>query len=130
MAVKVALDWSPNTNHTGFYVARAKGWYQDAGLNVSFLSPHEDHYKSTPASHLSDGSATFACVPSESKFDAVESRARACIVYVAWLHTVQQARNGRAWFYKVSTAVLAVQQLQAQHAVVVNDATAEMATGC
>ena len=25
--VRLALDWTPNTNHTGFFVARAKGWY-------------------------------------------------------------------------------------------------------
>ena len=25
-AVKVALDWTPNTNHVGLYVAQAKGW--------------------------------------------------------------------------------------------------------
>ena len=25
--VRLALDWTPNTNHTGFYVAQAKGWY-------------------------------------------------------------------------------------------------------
>ena len=25
--VRLALDWTPNTNHTGFYVAQANGWY-------------------------------------------------------------------------------------------------------
>ena len=30
--VTVALDWTPNTNHVGFFVAKAKGWYKDAGL--------------------------------------------------------------------------------------------------
>ena len=32
--VTVALDWTPNTNHTGIYVARALGYYADAGLDV------------------------------------------------------------------------------------------------
>lgn len=64
--MKVALDWTPNTNHTGFYVAKAKGFYSHAGLDVSFISPHEDEYKTTPASHLQDGSATFAVTPSET----------------------------------------------------------------
>lgn len=64
--VSVALDWTPNTNHTGFYVARNKGYYKDAGLDVSILSPHTDGYKVTPASRLVDGSATFACTPSET----------------------------------------------------------------
>ena len=25
--VKVILDWTPNTNHTGIYVAKEKGYY-------------------------------------------------------------------------------------------------------
>lgn len=35
--VRLALDWTPNTNHTGFYVARAKGWYRDAGIDLQVL---------------------------------------------------------------------------------------------
>src|SRR5690242_12410510 len=30
--VTLALDWTPNTNHTGFYVAQAQGWYAAQGL--------------------------------------------------------------------------------------------------
>ena len=37
----VALDWTPNTNHTGLYVAKAKGWFEEAGLTVSLKSPSE-----------------------------------------------------------------------------------------
>ena len=29
--VTVALDWTPNTNHAGFYIAKAKNFYADAG---------------------------------------------------------------------------------------------------
>jgi len=65
-AVTVALDWKPNTNHTGFYVARAKGYYADAGLDVTIRSPHVNGYTSTPGAHVADGSATFACCPSET----------------------------------------------------------------
>ncbi len=35
--VRLALDWTPNTNHTGFYVAQAKGWYADAGVELEIL---------------------------------------------------------------------------------------------
>ncbi len=35
--VRLALDWSPNTNHTAFYVADAKGWYADAGIDLEVL---------------------------------------------------------------------------------------------
>jgi ABC-type nitrate/sulfonate/bicarbonate transport system substrate-binding protein len=33
----VVLDWTPNTNHTGMYVALAKGWYRKEGLAVKIL---------------------------------------------------------------------------------------------
>jgi len=35
--VKFALDWTPNTNHTGIYVAQEKGWYAAQCLNVQIL---------------------------------------------------------------------------------------------
>jgi ABC-type nitrate/sulfonate/bicarbonate transport system substrate-binding protein len=35
--VRLALDWTPNTNHTGFYVARHEGWYAEAGVDLSVL---------------------------------------------------------------------------------------------
>jgi ABC-type nitrate/sulfonate/bicarbonate transport system substrate-binding protein len=35
--VRLALDWTPNTNHTGFFVARAKGWYEAAGIELEVL---------------------------------------------------------------------------------------------
>jgi ABC-type nitrate/sulfonate/bicarbonate transport system substrate-binding protein len=35
--VRLALDWTPNTNHTGFFVARANGWYDDAAIDLEIL---------------------------------------------------------------------------------------------
>jgi len=40
-AFTVVLDWTPNTNHSGMYLADANGWYADAGLDVSFVEPGE-----------------------------------------------------------------------------------------
>nr|WP_322906910.1 ABC transporter substrate-binding protein [Paenibacillus sp. SGZ-1009] len=37
--VQVVLDWTPNTNHTGLYVAQQMGYYRDAGLNVDIIQP-------------------------------------------------------------------------------------------
>jgi ABC-type nitrate/sulfonate/bicarbonate transport system substrate-binding protein len=37
--VTVVLDWVPNTNHTGLYVALEKGWYAEAGLAVEIIQP-------------------------------------------------------------------------------------------
>lgn len=39
--LSVALDWTPNTNHVGLYVAQAKGWFEEAGLVVDIL-PYTD----------------------------------------------------------------------------------------
>jgi ABC-type nitrate/sulfonate/bicarbonate transport system substrate-binding protein len=35
--VRLALDWTPNTNHTGFFVARARGWYETARIGLEVL---------------------------------------------------------------------------------------------
>ena len=35
--VRFALDWTPNTNHTGIYVAEANGWYDQAGVDLQIL---------------------------------------------------------------------------------------------
>lgn len=39
--VTFALDWTPNTNHVGVFVAQKKGYFADAGLEVSIL-PYTD----------------------------------------------------------------------------------------
>lgn len=40
--VRVVLDWTPNTNHTGIYVAKEKGFFEKEGLEVEILQPPED----------------------------------------------------------------------------------------
>ncbi|MBB6670395.1 ABC transporter substrate-binding protein [Cohnella nanjingensis] len=40
-AVTVILDWTPNTNHTGLYVALEKGYYGAEGLDVKIVQPSE-----------------------------------------------------------------------------------------
>lgn len=40
--VTFCLDWTPNTNHTGLYVAQAQGYYEEAGLDVEIVQPPED----------------------------------------------------------------------------------------
>ena len=35
--VRFALDWTPNTNHTGLYVALNKGYFEEAGIDVEIL---------------------------------------------------------------------------------------------
>jgi ABC-type nitrate/sulfonate/bicarbonate transport system substrate-binding protein len=53
--IRVALDWTPNTNHTGLFVAQQEGWFREAGLDVQFLP-----YNSTsPDTLVSSGAAEF-----------------------------------------------------------------------
>jgi len=53
--VRFAMDWTPNTNHTGLYVAQQQGWFADAGLDVQILP-----YNSTsPDTLVSSGAAEF-----------------------------------------------------------------------
>lgn len=40
--ITFVLDWTPNTNHTGLYVALEKGYFEDAGLDVNVVQPPED----------------------------------------------------------------------------------------
>lgn len=35
------LDWTPNTNHTGLYVAQENGYFEEAGLKVNIVQPPE-----------------------------------------------------------------------------------------
>jgi ABC-type nitrate/sulfonate/bicarbonate transport system substrate-binding protein len=35
--VRLALDWTPNTNHIGFFVAEHEGWYADAAITLRIL---------------------------------------------------------------------------------------------
>lgn len=40
--VTFCLDYTPNTNHTGIYVAQERGYFADAGLEVEIVQPAED----------------------------------------------------------------------------------------
>ncbi len=40
--VTFVLDWTPNTNHTGLYVADALGYFEEAGIEVEIQQPPED----------------------------------------------------------------------------------------
>ena len=40
--ITFVLDWTPNTNHTGLYVALEKGYFEEAGLKVTVVQPPED----------------------------------------------------------------------------------------
>ncbi|UFH54731.1 ABC transporter substrate-binding protein [Spirosoma sp. KNUC1025] len=64
--IRLALDRTPNTNHTGFYVALSKGAYKEAGLDVQVISPDQENYQKMPARRVAQNDADLAITPSES----------------------------------------------------------------
>ncbi|ALX50601.1 ABC transporter substrate-binding protein [Lentibacillus amyloliquefaciens] len=60
------LDWTPNTNHTGIYVAQANGYFADEGLDVEIMMPGEAGADQIVAS----GEASFGIGAQESLTEA------------------------------------------------------------
>ncbi|RIJ77602.1 ABC transporter substrate-binding protein [Nakamurella silvestris] len=60
--VSVILDWTPNTNHSGLYLAAAKGYYAQAGLKVDLIEPGD----TSGLQLLAAGQADFALSVAES----------------------------------------------------------------
>ena len=55
-SVTVVLDWTPNTNHSGVYLAKQMGLYDRAGLDVQIIEPDQ----AGGVAQLAAGNATFA----------------------------------------------------------------------
>ena len=53
--VTLMLDWTPNTNHTGIYVAIDKGYFKDEGLTVNVVQPSDVY----PETAVAGGQAQF-----------------------------------------------------------------------
>ncbi len=69
--LKVVLDWTPNTNHTGIFVAKEKGWYKEQGLDVTIL-PYSD--SATPEVLLQSGKADVGVGATEGILSASVNR--------------------------------------------------------
>ncbi len=57
--VTFMLDWVPNTNHTGIFVAEANGYFVEAGLAVEIIQPGEVYPEAAVASGAADFGITF-----------------------------------------------------------------------
>lgn len=58
--ITFALDWTPNTNHTGLYVAKEKGYFAQAGLDVDIV-------------YVAESSSTALCATGNAQF-AIEAQ--------------------------------------------------------
>lgn len=77
--ITFVLDWTPNTNHTGIYVAEEKGYFKDAGLEVSIVQPPENGAEVLVAS----GKAQFAMSFQDSLAPAFSGDTRLPVTAVA-----------------------------------------------
>lgn len=83
--LNIALDWTPNTNHTGFFVAQELGYYTASGVELHIISPAADEYATTPAKKLELGEVDFAVAPFESVISLNTKPARVPAVAIAAL---------------------------------------------
>ena len=52
--IVISLDWVPNTNHTGLYVAQEKGYFKEQGLEAKIVQPSEDSASTLVAHNRAD----------------------------------------------------------------------------
>jgi len=57
--VRLALDWTPNTNHAGFFVADHEGWYADGGIVLELLPYTGTTPEALLAAHQADCGISF-----------------------------------------------------------------------
>ena len=80
--ITFVLDWSPNTNHTGLYVAQEKGYFEDEGLEVEIVQPPEDGADALVASGKAQFGISFqdTMAPGVVGEDALPTTAVAAVV--------------------------------------------------
>ena len=77
--ITVLLDWVPNTNHTGMYVALERGFYKEEGLDVNIIQPSEGG----PAGLIAAGQGEFGISYQEQVTFARTSREPLPVVAIA-----------------------------------------------
>lgn len=80
--ITFVLDWTPNTNHTGLYVAQEKGYFEEAGLEVEIVQPPEDGAEVLVASGKAQFGVSFqdSMMPAVTGEDAMPIEAVAAIL--------------------------------------------------
>ena len=69
--VTFMLDWVPNTNHTGIFVAQAKGYFKEAGLDVKIIQPGEVRPEAAVASGATEFGISFQEIVTLARADKV-----------------------------------------------------------
>jgi ABC-type nitrate/sulfonate/bicarbonate transport system substrate-binding protein len=69
--VTVVLDWTPNTNHTGLYAAKEKGYFKEEGLDVEIIMPGEAGADQLTASGKADFGVSYQESITEARVQGV-----------------------------------------------------------
>ncbi len=75
-----ALDWTPNTNHSGLYLAQERGYYAEEGLNITFRESDMNFIEM-----VANGTAAFGIASQEQVLQARASSAKIPVVAIAAL---------------------------------------------
>ena len=78
--VTVLLDWFPNTNHTGLYVAIEKDYYKQAGLDVKLVQSTEGGTSQLVAAGKGDFGISYQEELTTARSENIPVVALACII--------------------------------------------------
>lgn len=78
--VRLQLDWTPNTNHIGIYVAIANGWYEDAGIRLEILPYGDTNPDTVVANNRADVGVSFPANTLYSRAAGLELTSIAAVV--------------------------------------------------
>lgn len=78
--VILMLDWVPNTNHTGIFVAQSEGFFEEAGLEVEIIQPGEVYAEQAVVGGAADFGVSFQEQVTLARADAVPLVSIAAII--------------------------------------------------
>ena len=86
--VTMVLDWTPNTNHTGLYVALENGYFKDEGLNVKIVQPSEGGAATLVATGKADFGISYQeeVTYAKTSEDPLPIKAVATVIPVSYTH--------------------------------------------
>ena len=80
--IRFALDWTPNTNHTGLFVALQQGWFDEIGMDVQVLP----YSSALPDTLIDSGAAEFGISFQDSSTRAQAAGAAVVSVFAVLQH--------------------------------------------
>lgn len=121
-AITVMLDWTPNTNHTGIYVALAKGYFEDAGFDVKIVQPSEDGAEMAVANKQAEYGISFqdSIAPLYALENKVNVTAVAALVQHNTSGVVSLKEKGIDSFKKMSGMTYATWDMDVEKAIIKN----------